>query len=69
MPNATSAQRNAPRAPKLLDRVRETMRTNRYSPRTEAAYVAEKRRSFAKKELFQPQVAVLASWRKKLRLG
>ena len=26
-------------APKLLDRVRQAMRTNRYSPRTEAAYV------------------------------
>ena len=26
-------------APKLLDRVRQTMRTNRYSPRTESAYV------------------------------
>ena len=36
MPNPTSAQ---PKAPKLLDRVRETMRTSRYSPRTEAAYV------------------------------
>jgi site-specific recombinase XerD len=39
MPNPTLAQRNAPRARKLLDRVRETMRTGRYSPRTEAAYV------------------------------
>src|SRR5882762_10478300 len=39
MPNPTSPQPNAPRAPKLLDRVRETMRTSRYSPRTEAAYV------------------------------
>jgi integron integrase len=39
MPNSTLAQRNAPRAPKLLDRVRETMRASRYSPRTEAAYV------------------------------
>jgi integron integrase len=39
MPNPTSPQLNTPRAPKLLDRVRETMRTNRYSPRTEAAYV------------------------------
>ena len=39
MPNPTSAQPNLPRAPKLLDRVRETMRTNRYSPRTEEAYV------------------------------
>jgi site-specific recombinase XerD len=27
------------KAPKLLDRVRETMRTSRYSPRTETAYV------------------------------
>jgi hypothetical protein len=27
------------RQPKLLDRVRQTMRTNRYSPRTEATYV------------------------------
>src|SRR5260370_10845928 len=27
------------KAPKLLDRVRETMRTGRYSPRTETAYV------------------------------
>jgi integron integrase len=26
-------------APKLLDRVRQTIRTNRYSPRTESAYV------------------------------
>jgi site-specific recombinase XerD len=39
MPNSTLAQPNAPRAPKLLDRVRESMRTGRYSPRTEAAYV------------------------------
>jgi len=39
MPNSTLAERNAPRAPKLLDRVRESMRTGRYSPRTEAAYV------------------------------
>jgi site-specific recombinase XerD len=39
MPNSTLAQRNAPRAPKLLDRVRESMRTGRYSPHTEAAYV------------------------------
>ena len=39
MPNPTLAQRNVRRAPKLLDRVRETMRTSRYSPRTEAAYV------------------------------
>jgi site-specific recombinase XerD len=39
MPNPTLAQRNAPRAPKLLDQVRETMRASRYSPRTEAAYV------------------------------
>ena len=39
MPNPTLAQPNAPRAPKLLDRVRETMRTSRYSPRTEGAYV------------------------------
>src|ERR1022692_4295329 len=27
------------REPKLLDRVRQTLRLNRYSPRTEAAYV------------------------------
>src|SRR5260370_25273396 len=27
------------KAPKLLDRVRETMRTSRYSPRTETAYI------------------------------
>lgn len=26
-------------APKLLDRVRQTMRANRYSPRTETAYI------------------------------
>src|SRR5215469_12916640 len=39
MPNPTLGQRNAPSAPKLLDRVRETMRSSRYSPRTEAAYV------------------------------
>jgi integron integrase len=39
MPNQTLAQLNAPRAPKLLDRVRETMRTSRYSPRTEMVYV------------------------------
>ena len=26
-------------APKLLDRVRQTLRTNRYSPHTESAYV------------------------------
>jgi hypothetical protein len=39
MPNPTLAQRNAPRAPKLLDQVRETMRASRYSSRTEAAYV------------------------------
>jgi integron integrase len=29
----------APGAPKLLDRVRQTLRANRYSPRTEAVYV------------------------------
>src|SRR6516225_1592934 len=39
MPNPTLGQPNVPRAPKLLDRVRETMRTSRYSQRTEAAYV------------------------------
>jgi len=39
MPSQTLAQPNAPRAPKLLDRVRETMRTSRYSPRTETVYV------------------------------
>jgi len=39
MPNPSLAQPKAPRAPKLLDRVRETMRTSRYSPRTEAVYV------------------------------
>jgi hypothetical protein len=39
MPNPTLAQPNAPRAPKLLDRVRKSMRTGRYSPRTEATYV------------------------------
>jgi hypothetical protein len=39
MPNQTLAQPNTPRAPKLLDRVRETMRTSRYSPRTETVYV------------------------------
>jgi hypothetical protein len=39
MPNPTLAQPNAPKAPKLLDRVRETMRTSRYSPRTETVYV------------------------------
>jgi hypothetical protein len=39
MPNQTLAQPSAPRAPKLLDRVRETMRTSRYSPRTETVYV------------------------------
>jgi hypothetical protein len=27
------------KSPKLLDRVRETLRTNRYSPRTEKVYV------------------------------
>jgi hypothetical protein len=43
MPNPTLAQRNAPRAPKLLDRVRETMRMSRYSPRTQAAYVCHAR--------------------------
>jgi Phage integrase, N-terminal SAM-like domain len=39
MTNPISPQPNAPREPKFLDRVRETMRMNRYSPRTEAAYV------------------------------
>jgi hypothetical protein len=39
MPNQTLAHPNAPRAPKLLDRVRETMHTSRYSPRTETVYV------------------------------
>jgi hypothetical protein len=34
MPNPTLAEPNVPRAPKLLDRVRESMRTSRYSPRT-----------------------------------
>jgi hypothetical protein len=29
----------ASKRPKLLDRVRATMRLNRYSPRTEAAYI------------------------------
>src|ERR1051325_6796257 len=39
MANCGSPQSGAPKAPKLLDRVRETMRTGRYSPRTEQAYV------------------------------
>ena len=39
MTNPTLAQPNPPRAPKLPDRVRETMRASRYSPRTEAVYV------------------------------
>jgi hypothetical protein len=39
MQNSTLAQPNVPRAPKLLNRVREAMRTSRYSPRTEAVYV------------------------------
>ena len=39
MTNPTLVQRNTPSAPKLLDRVRATMRLNRYSPRTEQAYV------------------------------
>jgi site-specific recombinase XerD len=39
MQNSTLAQPNAPRAPKLLNRVREAMRTSRYSPRPEAVYV------------------------------
>src|SRR4026208_1206503 len=39
MANPSLAQGNAATAPKLLDRVRETIRTSRYSPRTEAAYV------------------------------
>ena len=39
MPNPTRAQPDAPRAPRLLNRVRETMRASRYSTRTEAAYV------------------------------
>lgn len=30
----------APPAPRLMDRVREAVRTRHYSPRTEAAYVA-----------------------------
>jgi Phage integrase, N-terminal SAM-like domain len=29
----------SPKPPKLLDRVRSTMRLNRYSPRTEEAYI------------------------------
>ena len=39
MPNPTSPQSNTAKAPKLLDRVRETIRMNRDSPRTETAYV------------------------------
>jgi hypothetical protein len=39
MPNPSLAQSNAATAPKLLDRVHETMRTSRYSSRTEAACV------------------------------
>jgi site-specific recombinase XerD len=39
MANPSLAQGSAATAPKLLDQVRETMRTSRYSPRTEAAYV------------------------------
>jgi hypothetical protein len=43
MANPTLAQRNAPTAPKLLDRVHETMRMSRYSRRTQAAYVCHAR--------------------------
>ena len=39
MPNQTLASSSTPKAPKLIDRVRETMRTGRYSPRTETVYV------------------------------
>ena len=39
MTKPASPQPNSPGAPKLLDPVRKTMRTNRYSPRTEAAYL------------------------------
>src|ERR1043165_8745667 len=39
MPDSISAQPDTRRPPKLLDRVRETMRTGRFSPLTEQAYV------------------------------
>src|SRR5215471_8562538 len=35
----TAPSSSTSRPPKLLDRVRQTMRTNRYSPRTEQVYV------------------------------
>src|SRR5215472_6187267 len=39
MQNPTLPQPDTPKAPKLLDRVRSTMRLNRYGPRAEQVYV------------------------------